>query len=249
MIKQRRSSLLSEITLWMSSSFIVACGGEDDPASGNVGGNSEPPITSTPGTTVGANSEPQITGTPGTTVGANSEPQITGTPGSTVLQNTAYSFIPSATDTDGDALTFSIANAPPWATFDPATGRLNGTPSAAHVGSYDSIRISVGDGQSTVSLPPFRINVSATASGSATLTWNPPMQNTNGSRLTNLGGYKIYWGTAHGSYPNSVTVKNPGLATYVVEPLTPGQWFFVVTAVSITGVESAFSNVATKTIR
>jgi hypothetical protein len=87
------------------------------------------------------------------------------------------------------------------------------------------------------------------ATGSATLTWYPPTQNTDGSPLRNLGGYRIYWGTTQGTYPNSVTINNPGLATYVVEQLRPARWYFVVTALTTTGIESSFSNVATKTVQ
>ena len=155
----------------------------------------------------------------------------------------------SATDADGNALTFSIANAPAWATFNSSTGQLSGTPTAAQVGTYSNITISVSDGTATATLAAFNIQVVGTATGSATLTWTPPTQNTDGSPLSNLAGYKVYWGTAQGSYSNSVTVSNPGLATYVVDQLTPATWYFTVTALNAAGVESAFSNVATKTIR
>ena len=49
-------------------------------------------------------------------------------------------------DPDGKALTFSITNAPAWASFDTATGRLSGTPGAEHVGATSGIVISVSDG-------------------------------------------------------------------------------------------------------
>ena len=88
-----------------------------------------------------------------------------------------------------------------------------------------------------------------TGTGSAMLSWLPPTQNSDGSPLNNLAGYRIHWGTSAGSYANSVTVNNPGLATYVVTELTPAQWYFVVTAYSATGAESGYSNVATKTIQ
>jgi Fibronectin type III domain len=85
--------------------------------------------------------------------------------------------------------------------------------------------------------------------GSATLSWTPPTQNTDGSPLNNLAGYRIYWGTSAGSYAHSVTVNNPGLATYVVTELAPAQWYFVVTAYSAAGAESGNSNSATKNIQ
>ena len=89
----------------------------------------------------------------------------------------------------------------------------------------------------------------AVALGSATLSWTPPTTNTDGSPLTNLAGYKVYWGTSQGNYSNSVTLNNAGLSMYVVENLTPGTWFFVATAFNSAGTESSFSSVASKTIQ
>ncbi|HSG66615.1 MAG TPA: hypothetical protein VLD39_16525, partial [Gammaproteobacteria bacterium] len=62
-------------------------------------------------------------------------------------------------------------------------------------------------------------------------------------------GYRIYWGTTAGSYPNSVTIDNPGLTTYVVENLVPGTYVFVATSFNASGVESAYSGAATKTVQ
>ncbi len=51
-------------------------------------------------------------------------------------------------DADGDTLTFSITNKPAWATFNASTGRLQGTPAAANVGTAANIVISVERRQS-----------------------------------------------------------------------------------------------------
>ncbi len=159
-----------------------------------------------------------------------------------------YSFTPTASDPDGNALTFSVANKPAWATFSSSTGRLRGTPSAAHVGTTSPITISVSDGMASASLTSFSIQVMPTATGSVTLSWNPPTQNTDGTALTNLAGYKVYWGTDQNEYTNSVDVNNPGIATYVIEQLTPATWYFAVTSVNSAGAESSYSNVASKQI-
>ena len=108
--------------------------------------------------------------------------------------------------------------------------------------------ITVSDGVAQASLPPFTITVQAVATGSALLTWIPPTQNTDGTSLTNLAGYKFYWGPALGNYPSSHTEMNAGLTSFVVEDLAPGTYFFVVTALNSALVESQFSNVATKTV-
>jgi hypothetical protein len=122
----------------------------------------------------------------------NGLPVISGTPPTSVTVGAPYAFQPTASDPDGNALTFSIANLPPWATFDTATGRLQGTPAASHVGSYANIAIAVSDGTATASLPAFSIAVLAVASGSATLTWTPPTTNSDGSPLTNLAAYRVH---------------------------------------------------------
>jgi hypothetical protein len=180
--------------------------------------------------------------------GGNRAPTISGSPLTSVLQGVAYAFQPSAADADGNALTFSIANRPSWATFNTGTGRLSGTPSASAVGTYANITISVTDGTASTSLGSFTIQVVGTATGSATLSWSPPTQNSDGSPLTNLAGYRVYWGTSQGNYPNSVLLNNAGLTSYMVEQLTPATWYFAMTAVNTNGAESQVSNMASKQV-
>ena len=89
----------------------------------------------------------------------NTAPSISGTPASQVTVNNSYVFQPLATDADGDALSFSIANKPSWATFNSGTGHLGGTPADEHAGTYGNIVISVSDVTDTVSMPGFSIQV------------------------------------------------------------------------------------------
>ncbi|MND05785.1 hypothetical protein D3C83_267820 [compost metagenome] len=51
-----------------------------------------------------------------------------------------------------------------------------------------------------------------------------------------------------GNYPNEVTINNPGVTTYIVDNLGSGTYYFVTTAINSQGLESAFSNEASKTI-
>src|SRR5690606_5167320 len=95
----------------------------------------------------------------------NSPPSIAGKPQAMALQETPYVFAPNAEDADGDFLHFRIENAPPWATFETATGRLQGTPSAADLGTYANIQISVTDGADDALLEPFSITVTPVANG------------------------------------------------------------------------------------
>ena len=155
----------------------------------------------------------------------NRPPTISGSPTTSLNSGTAYSFQPTASDPDGNALTFSIQSKPAWASFSTSTGRLSGTPAAADVGSYSNIVISVSDGSASASLPAFAISVTQVANGSATITWTPPTQNTDGSSLTNLAGYRLYYGTNSASLTQTVQIANAGASSYVVENLSPATWY------------------------
>jgi hypothetical protein len=182
-------------------------------------------------------------------VASNSAPVISGTPPGSVLIGNSYSFVPQATDPDGDTLSFSIVGRPSWAGFDSANGALTGTPGAGAVGTYSNISITVSDASDDATLGSFSIVVLPIATGSATPSWLPPTENTDGSPLTDLTGYVVYWGDAPGSYQNSETLANPGLTSYIVENLLSGNtYFFATTAYNSGDVESGFSNVGSKTI-
>jgi hypothetical protein len=178
----------------------------------------------------------------------NTPPTIGGNPASSVVAGSPYGFTPSANDDDGDTLTFLIENQPSWTNFSPSTGQLSGTPGAGDVGTYTNIRIGVSDGEDTVNLPVFAIAVEAIALGSATLSWDAPTTNDDGSPLTNLAGFRVRWGQSSGNYSSSQTIMNPGLTTYVIENLANGTHYFVVTAINSTDMESDYSNEASKTI-
>lgn len=181
----------------------------------------------------------------------NRPPVLSGTPPTSVTAGNAYSFRPTGSDPEGRTLTWSITNRPSWATFSTSSGALTGTPSASHVGTYSGIAIRVSDGVNRTSLPSFSIAVNAAGSsnGSATLSWTPPTSNTNGSTLSNLAGYRIYYGTSSSSLNRTIQVANAGLTRYVVPDLSAGTWYFAVRAYSSTGGESTNSNTASKTIR
>ncbi|HMN43541.1 MAG TPA: putative Ig domain-containing protein [Povalibacter sp.] len=179
----------------------------------------------------------------------NRAPTISGTPTTSVNVGSAYSFRPTAADADGDTLTFSISNKPAWAAFSTSNGQLSGTPSASDAGSYANIVISVGDGKASTALPAFSIAVNQAATKSATLSWAAPTQNTDGTTLTNLAGFRIYYGTSASALNQTIQVANPSVSTYVLDGLTPTTYYFAVRAYTSAGTESANSNVASKTLQ
>jgi hypothetical protein len=124
-------------------------------------------------------------------------PVISGTPPASVVAGFAYSFTPTASDPDGDRLTFSVNNLPSWASFNAQSGQLSGTPAAADVGTYSNIRISVSDGTLASSLPAFSITVSAPV--------NPP-PTISGTPATSVNAGSAYSFTPTAADPNHNTL-------------------------------------------
>ncbi len=180
--------------------------------------------------------------------GANTPPTISGQAAASVVAGQAYSFVPQASDPNGDPLSFAIRNRPAWANFNASTGQLSGTPNGTQTGTYSNISIDVSDGHTTVSLTPFSIRVAPVAIGNAMLSWMPPTQRVDGSPLGNLAGFHIYYGDAPFTYTERISLTNAGLTSYLVENLPAGTWYFSITAVDAAGVESLLSNSASKTI-
>ncbi|MGH8202140.1 MAG: putative Ig domain-containing protein [Steroidobacteraceae bacterium] len=174
-------------------------------------------------------------------------PTITGSPAATAKVGVTYSFQPTGHDPNGLPLHFGIWDKPSWLSFSAATGKLSGTPTAADVRKYGSIGITVSDGYHAAQLPAFSITVpsggAALPPAAVTIAWTPPTENTNGSTLTNLAGYHIYYGTSQSDLTKVVDITNPGLASYVLATLSAGTWYFALTSINSQGVESARSAV------
>jgi hypothetical protein len=226
------------------ASFNTATGQlSGTPTISNVGTYSNIVITATngPSTASLAAFSIAVTSPPDTTT-------ISGQPATSINVGAAYSFIPTAGDSNGYPLTFSIQNAPSWATFSTATGQLFGTPTSTYAGTYSNIIISATDGVTSASLAPFSITVNQISNGMATVNWTPPLYNTDGSTLTDLAGYHVYYGTASNSLTQNVQITNVGTVSYTLSNLTSGTWYFGVSAYDSGGIESSLSNVASKTI-
>jgi hypothetical protein len=214
------------------------------PTSANVGTSARITITVTDGTASASLASFTIQ----VVAPANRAPTISGSPLLSITVLLPYAFQPSASDADGNTLTFSIQNKPAWATFNTSTGRLSGTPALTDVASFPNIIISVSDGTASASLPAFSLSVLQASSGKATVTWTAPTANVDDSPLTNLASYRINYGRAADELDQSATVSNPGLTSYTVENLSQGTWYFAVVAVNSAGGESGPSNIASKTI-
>ena len=112
-------------------------------------------------------------------VSLNNPPVVTGNPPSSVRIGDSYTFQPTATDPDGDSLTFEVRNLPNWAEFDADSARITGLPLLGHEGVYSDITVIANDGLESGSLI-FSVTVTTTGAGSVTLSWAAPTANEDG---------------------------------------------------------------------
>ncbi|MDH5469304.1 MAG: hypothetical protein OEX75_01825, partial [Gammaproteobacteria bacterium] len=129
--------------------------------------------------------------------------------------------------------------------FNTSTGRLSGTPTQS--GSHGNIVISVTDGTDTVSLPAFSIQVNA-STGSFSLSWSAPTTRADGSpiSLADIDGYRVYYGSAPGNYPNSVDITDGTTTATTVNNIPVGGYYVVMTTYDTSGLESAQSSAVNK---
>lgn len=85
------------------------------------------------------------------------------------------------------------------------------------------------------------------ATASVTLEWDAPTTRADGTDLTDLAGYRVYYGTQTGDYSSSVDIGNA--TSVVIEDLTvESTYFFVVTSYDSSGNESEPSNEISKAL-
>ena len=99
----------------------------------------------------------------------------------------------------------------------------------------------------SISLLMIFFNTAALFAGNVTLSWDPPATNSDGTLLTDLAGYKLYYSTVSGSYTDIIDVGSA--TTYQVTDLTDGlTYYFTVTAYDTSQNESDYSNEVSKTV-
>jgi hypothetical protein len=183
---------------------------------------------------------------------ANQAPVISGTAPTTAVVGVSYSFSPTASDADGDSLSFTVSNPPAWASFDSQTGKLYGVPETADIGTYSDISITVSDGTDTSTLTAFTIVVEdAPIQGSTTLKWTPPSTRTDNTplALSEIDGYRIYMGESETSLVPVMDINDYSVTEYTLTDITVGSYYYSVTAYDTEGNESSFSNIIMKTIQ
>lgn len=73
-----------------------------------------------------------------------------------------------------------------------------------------------------------------------TLRWSAPTTNVDGSTITDLAGFKIYYGLVDdaAALAEVADVPNAGASVFVIEPLDAGRWYFAMSSYNQRNVES-----------
>jgi hypothetical protein len=84
--------------------------------------------------------------------------------------------------------------------------------------------------------------------GALSLSWTAPATNDDGTPISDLAGYRVYYGTASGYYTDNVTISNPSTVTATISNLPADTYYVVVRAFNSVNIESKASNEVSKTI-
>jgi hypothetical protein len=85
--------------------------------------------------------------------------------------------------------------------------------------------------------------------GTATLSWEPPRRNLDGSTIGNLAGYYIYYGQDPTNLTATIKITDPYVTTYTIDKLSPGTYYFRIVAFTAAGTKGSASPTVSKTIR
>ena len=202
---------------------------------------------------------------------------IVGVPPTTVRVGQPYTFAPQATAEGPLTPYFQIQNLPPWASFSwtgELTGTPVATDAGVYSNivisivagstgaSLPSFSITVQPASSSTAVQPASsstavqpassstaVQAASSSTAPSTLAWSPPTTNTDGSALTDLAGFRIYAGSTPDQLLPLLSIPNPWLTGYLLADLnlSPGSYYFAMTAVNSQGIESALSAVVSAT--
>jgi len=207
--------------------------------------------------------------TSNTAISNNAPPAIATASVADAQVGARFDYLPAAQDPESDTLRFTAVNLPTWASLDPTSGLISGTPGPNDAGLYESISITVTDGTHVVATAPFSITVNPaldvnptlepvdpaqelaaqeSGSGVALLQWEVPQTKVSGEPLDDLAGYRILYGRSSSDLDQSVLIPDPATTSYRFTSLTSGIWYFAVVAVSSNGLEGPPTTLASKSI-
>jgi hypothetical protein len=122
-----------------------------------------------------------------------------------------------------------------------ASGATNWTGTKAASGSVTLASVATPS-------PIYSLRCQWPGSTSAVLTWTQPTENTDGSALTNLSGYRVLYGPSPTALSQTILINSATATTHTVDQLTAGTWHFAITARASNGAESIMSETASRVI-
>jgi len=121
---------------------------------------------------------------------------------------------------------------------------------ASNVTLQDNLTVSSIDGtKHTIVITIIGVDEASTTAD-INLSWVAPSEREDNTSiaLSEIAGYKIYYGTTQGQYSNSVDVNDGSAAGYTFKAFPSGTYFFVVTTYDTGGRESQYSAEVKKVI-
>jgi hypothetical protein len=88
----------------------------------------------------------------------------------------------------------------------------------------------------------------STSDSDATLIWRVPMEHIDGSPISDLAGYYIYYGDTPTALMHVVQLRDPAMTGYIVRNLPRGVHYFSVSAYTASGVQSGLAVPVSKVI-
>jgi hypothetical protein len=82
----------------------------------------------------------------------------------------------------------------------------------------------------------------------ALLSWTPPMQNTDGTALQDLAGYRVYFGQDPDNLTDAADLLWGGYLWVQFAGLDPGDWYFSIRSYNSEGIESDFAPMVSKQV-
>ena len=155
-----------------------------------------------------------------------------------LLAAPAFAVPPSLTVTVGAGNVPTATWDAPWASGCTASGSWTGAKAKSGTQVLPAISATA----------TYTLTCTSAADTQAVLSWVAPTQNTDGSTLTDLAGFRVYSGAATGSLTMQQQIANPATLTFTATGLSVGTRYFAVTAYNTAGVESARSATGSKTI-
>src|SRR5579863_8905120 len=156
---------------------------------------------------------------------------ITAAPASSVSVGANYSVQVRVQASIADTIGYSIQNKPTWATFNTASGQLQGTPTPADVGSYSNVVISASDASGTATLPGFTVTVKQAAAAGSVVnrpSYNPgdgffvangTLYDPNGKAFRARGVNRVHWDSS--SAAGIALAKANAVRTFIDFTRTP----------------------------